>query len=150
MPCASANLSCSSLITIRSPFGEMRFGAPKSAAPSAPLVWMLVCTVLEVQEAFAHRRQRRALLALDARLLRDIGLSPADTAATGAFPSRRQVRDLTVALSSAFLRVFRSAADWLVRENLRQAARSIDAGLLDEIAARDPEAARRVRELFDL
>ncbi|HEY7459200.1 MAG TPA: DUF1127 domain-containing protein [Xanthobacteraceae bacterium] len=78
MPCAGPDYSCNSLITIRSPLGEVRFGAPGSAAPSPRPIWTLVRACLAVGEAFAHRRQRRALAALDSQLLNDIGVSKAD------------------------------------------------------------------------
>ena len=58
MPCAGPDYSCNSLITIRSPLGEMRIGAPQSDAPSSRPIWFLAKTYLLVREWFAHRKQR--------------------------------------------------------------------------------------------
>ena len=78
MPCAGPDYSCNSLITIRSPLGEVRLGAPESAAPSSRPIWFLAKTYLWVREWLSHREQRRALDALDGRLLNDIGISKPD------------------------------------------------------------------------
>ena len=80
MPCAGPGYSCNSLITIRSPLGEVRLGAPESAAPSSRPIWFLAKTYLLVREWLAHREQRRALDALDPHLLNDIGISKPDAA----------------------------------------------------------------------
>ena len=55
MPCAGPDHSCNSLLSIRSPLGEIRLG-----------------------EAIAHWNQRQALRELDGRLLKDIGRSRAE------------------------------------------------------------------------
>jgi uncharacterized protein YjiS (DUF1127 family) len=86
MPCAGADFSCNSLITIRSPLGEVRLGAPESAAPSPRPVWFLAKTYLRVREWLAHRNQRRALGALDGHLLNDVGISKWDAASEARKP----------------------------------------------------------------
>jgi uncharacterized protein YjiS (DUF1127 family) len=78
MPCAGPDYSCNSLITIRSPLGEMRIGAPQSAAPSSRPVWFLAKMYLQAREWLAHRAQRAALTTLDERLRDDIGISERD------------------------------------------------------------------------
>lgn len=78
MPCAGPDYSCNSILTIRSPLGEVRIGAPGSSAPST--VWFLARTYLSVREWFAHRRQRRELSGLDRRMLDDIGVEKSDAA----------------------------------------------------------------------
>src|SRR5688572_17240536 len=65
MPCAGPDYSCSFLIKIRSPLGEVRLGGPKSVAPSSRLVWFLAKTYLCAREWLAHRKQRRALVPVD-------------------------------------------------------------------------------------
>ena len=80
MPCAGPDYSCNSLLTIRSPLGEMRIGAPQSAAPSSRPIWFLAKAYLRAREWFAHRTQRRALSELDRRLLNDVGISKHDAA----------------------------------------------------------------------
>jgi len=71
MPCAGPDNSCNSLLSIRSPLGEVRLGAPGPSGPPS----LLVRAILALREMLAHRRQRRALARLDNRLLRDIGVS---------------------------------------------------------------------------
>jgi uncharacterized protein YjiS (DUF1127 family) len=78
MPCVGPDHSCNSILTIRSPLGEVRLGAPNSTHPSPRPVWLLVRAWLALREAIAHRRQRRALKALDERRLKDIGVSRPD------------------------------------------------------------------------
>jgi uncharacterized protein YjiS (DUF1127 family) len=78
MPCAGPDYSCNSLLTIRSPLGEMRVGAPESDAPSSRPIWFLAKMYLRAHEWLAHRVQRRALTNLDERLLHDIGVSDRD------------------------------------------------------------------------
>jgi uncharacterized protein YjiS (DUF1127 family) len=80
MPCAGPTQSCNSLITIRSPLGEVRIGAPDSAAPSARPIWFLARIFLAVREWYAHRAQRQALQTLDQHLLDDIGVSKPEAA----------------------------------------------------------------------
>jgi uncharacterized protein YjiS (DUF1127 family) len=80
MPCAGPDHSCNSILTIRSPLGEVRFGAPNSSHPSPQPVWLLARAWLALREAIAHRRQRRALAMLDTRGLNDIGVSRPDAA----------------------------------------------------------------------
>jgi uncharacterized protein YjiS (DUF1127 family) len=80
MPCAGPDYSCNSLLTIRSPLGEVRIGAPQSDAPSSRPIWVLAKTYLLVREWFAHRKQRRALSELDRHLLNDLGISKQDAA----------------------------------------------------------------------
>ncbi len=75
MPCAGSDHSCNSILTIRSPLGEVRLGAPNSAHPSPRPVWLLLRAWLALRETIAHRRQRRALAMLDMRGLSDIGIS---------------------------------------------------------------------------
>jgi uncharacterized protein YjiS (DUF1127 family) len=86
MPCAGLDYACNSLITIRSPLGDVRLGAPESAAPSSRPVWFLAKTFLRVREWMAHRSQRRALDALDRHLLNDVGISKSDAASEGRKP----------------------------------------------------------------
>jgi uncharacterized protein YjiS (DUF1127 family) len=74
MPCSGTDYSCNSIITLRSPLGELRIGAPKSAHPSPRLIWFLAGSFLRLREVIAHRRQRRALAELDERLLDDVGI----------------------------------------------------------------------------
>jgi uncharacterized protein YjiS (DUF1127 family) len=83
MPCAGPDYSCNSLITIRSPLGEMRIGAPNSAAPSARPIWLFAKAYLAVREWLAHREQRRALRELDERLLNDIAVTKPDATTEG-------------------------------------------------------------------
>jgi uncharacterized protein YjiS (DUF1127 family) len=80
MPCAGPSHSCNSLITIRSPFGDVRIGSPDSTAPSSRPVWLLARTYLALREWLAHRMQRWALQTLDQHLLDDIGVSKPDAA----------------------------------------------------------------------
>ena len=80
MPCAGPDYSCNSLITIRSPLGEVRIGAPESNAPSSRPIWFLAKMYLSAREWLAHRRQRRDLSELDRHLLEDIAVSRADAA----------------------------------------------------------------------
>jgi len=80
MPCAGPDHSCNSLISIRSPFGEVRLGAPGSAKPGPPLLGPFIRICLALREALAHRRQRGALALLDKHLLKDAGISEADAA----------------------------------------------------------------------
>jgi uncharacterized protein YjiS (DUF1127 family) len=79
MPCSGTDYSCNSLITLRSPLGELRIGAPQSAHPSPRLVWLLASSFLRLREAIAHRRQGRALAKLDERLLEDVGIKKASS-----------------------------------------------------------------------
>jgi uncharacterized protein YjiS (DUF1127 family) len=80
MPCAGPDYSCNSLITIRSPLGEVRIGARQSDAPSSRPIWLLAKMYLWTREWLAHRRQRRDLSKLDRRLLEDVGVSKTDAA----------------------------------------------------------------------
>ena len=80
MPCAGPDHSCNSLISIRSPLGKVRLGAPVSAASGPRPRRLFIRMRLALREALAHRRQRRALAALDQRLLKDAGISEADAA----------------------------------------------------------------------
>jgi len=75
MPCAGPDHGCNSLISIRSPLGEVRLGGPNSVTPGSRPVRLLICAYSAIREAFAHRRQRQALAKLDDRLLNDAGLS---------------------------------------------------------------------------
>jgi uncharacterized protein YjiS (DUF1127 family) len=75
MPCAGPDFSCNSLLSIRSPLGEIRLGAPGSAKPAARWLWPFVRAWRVGREAIAHWHQRRALADLDPRLLQDIGVS---------------------------------------------------------------------------
>jgi uncharacterized protein YjiS (DUF1127 family) len=75
MPCAGPDHSCNSILTIRSPLGEVRLGAPNSTHPCPRSVWLLARAWIAMREAIAHRRQRRALKALDDQGLNDIGIS---------------------------------------------------------------------------
>jgi len=88
MPCSGTDYSCNSLLTLRSPLGEIRIGAPKSAHPSPRLLWLLASSFLRLREAIAHRRQRRALKELDRRLLHDVGISEADVEREAGRPGR--------------------------------------------------------------
>jgi uncharacterized protein YjiS (DUF1127 family) len=78
MPCAGPDYSCNSIITVRSPLGEMRIGAPQSEAPSSRPLWLLAKAFLMAREWLAHRRQRRDLNGLDSHLLDDIGVAKVD------------------------------------------------------------------------
>jgi len=93
MPCSGTDYSCNSLLTLRSPLGELRIGAPKSAHPSPRLIWLLAGSFLRLREAIAHRRQRRALKELDRLLLHDVGISEADIEWEAGWPDRRPFRD---------------------------------------------------------
>jgi uncharacterized protein YjiS (DUF1127 family) len=86
MPCAGPDYSCNSIVTLRSPLGEVRLGAPDSAAPSPRLLWLLAKTYLQAREWLAHRKQRRDLNALDRHLLNDIGISKPDAASEARKP----------------------------------------------------------------
>ena len=78
MPCAGPDHSCNSLISIRSPLGEVRLGDPNSARPGPRPIRLVIRAYSAIREAFAHRRQRQALAKLDGRLLDDSGLSHAE------------------------------------------------------------------------
>lgn len=80
MPCAGPDHSCNSLITIRSPLGEVRLGASAPGEPTPRPVPLPIRLYLIIREWLAHRRQRRALGALDRHLLHDIGVSKPDAA----------------------------------------------------------------------
>jgi uncharacterized protein YjiS (DUF1127 family) len=82
MPCAGPDYSCNSLINLRSPLGEVRLGEVRlgeanSSALDHPRPSLFARLYYRIREAFARRRQRRAL-AHDARLLTDIGLAQSD------------------------------------------------------------------------
>ena len=74
MPCTGPDYSCNSLISIRSPLGAVRPGT-SNAASQGPRPGPITRGWLALREMIAHRRQRRALAALDRRLLDDIGVS---------------------------------------------------------------------------
>jgi uncharacterized protein YjiS (DUF1127 family) len=93
MPCSGTDYSCNSLITLRSPLGELRIGAPKSAHPSPRLLWLLASSLFRLRETVAHHRQRRTLKELDRRLLHDVGISEADIEREAGWPDRRPFRD---------------------------------------------------------
>jgi uncharacterized protein YjiS (DUF1127 family) len=81
MPCDSPNYSCGSLLSVRPPSfaavaNDSGFdSAGHSAPPYRPDHSLIVRLFYRAREAFAHRRQRRALSKLDGRLLKDIGVS---------------------------------------------------------------------------
>jgi uncharacterized protein YjiS (DUF1127 family) len=152
MPCAGPHHSCNSLLSVRSPLGEIRLGPPGSAKPAARPLWPLIRTYRASRELLAHRRQRRALGQLDQRLLTDIGLSQADADEETRRPSRREILAFFVFPGFPFrlLRVLRAAAERFARQRLRCAARELDQSLLERIAASDPEVAREIRKLFGL
>jgi uncharacterized protein YjiS (DUF1127 family) len=153
MPCAGTEYSCNSLISIRSPLGEIRLGGPGSANPAPQPLWLVMRTFLMFREALAHRRQRRALRRLDPHLQRDIGVSGAELEREASRPFRIRVDEApaqTSRQSSRLVQAFRAAAEWLAREQLRHAGREIDSRKLDELAVSDPETARELRKLFDL
>jgi uncharacterized protein YjiS (DUF1127 family) len=77
MPCAGPNHSCNTLLSVRSPLGEARLGAPVDSAPCERMP-LLRRIGLAVREMLAHRRQRRELAERDDRLLDDIGVTRAD------------------------------------------------------------------------
>lgn len=155
MPCAGPDYSCNSLISIRSPLGEIRLGPPGSAKPAARPLWPLIRTYRASREMLAHRRQRQALLRLDRRLLDDVGLMEADAhrearkwaveMATTAIFAGSSLRPL-----ARFWRAFLAASERFTRQRLKYAARELNTGLLDRIAASDPEVAREIRKLFGL
>jgi uncharacterized protein YjiS (DUF1127 family) len=152
MPCAGPQYSCNSLLSVRSPLGEIRLGPPGSEKPAVRPLWPLIRTYRASRELLAHRRQRRALGQLDQQLLADIGVSQADADDETRRPLRREIL-----ASFAFpgvplrlLRVLRAAAERFARQRLRHAARELDQSLLDRIVASDPEAAREIRKLFEL
>jgi uncharacterized protein YjiS (DUF1127 family) len=138
MPCAGPNYSCNSLLSIRSPLGEIPLGAPDSAKPAARPIWPVIKAYRASREALAHRRQRQSLRALDTRLLRDIGLIRADVEEEERGSWRR------------FVGALHAGAEWFARQRLKHAARELNQSLFDEIAASNPEASREIRKLFGL
>jgi uncharacterized protein YjiS (DUF1127 family) len=78
MPCAGPDYSCNSLLSIRSPLGNVRVGAPVSGEPNPQRPSLIACAWIALREMIAHRRQRRTLGKLDERLLKDIGLTKAE------------------------------------------------------------------------
>ena len=80
MPCAGPDHSCNSLISIRSPLGEVRLGARDAAKPGSRPHGLFIRMRLAFREALAHRRQRRALAALDQHLPKNAGIPEADAA----------------------------------------------------------------------
>jgi uncharacterized protein YjiS (DUF1127 family) len=153
MPCAGTDYSCNSLISIRSPLGEIRLGGAGSANPAPQPLWQVIRTFLAFREALAHRRQRRALRRLDPHLLRDIGVSKAEMEREASRLYRVRTREAPAQSSwqsSQFLRACMAGAIWLAHERLRHAGREIDLRMLDDLAVSDPETARELRKLFDL
>ena len=153
MPCAGNDNSCNSLISIRSPLGEVRLGAPDSANPAPSPLWPAIRIFLRFREALAHRRQRRALRRLDPHLLRDIGVSETEMEREASRLYRVRTHKAPAQSSrqsSRFLRACMAGAQWLAHEQLRHAAREIDPRILDDLAISDPETARELRKLFDL
>lgn len=138
MPCAGPNYSCNSLLSIRSPLGEIRLGAPDSAKPAARPIWPVIRAYRASREALAHRRQRQSLRVLDTRLLRDIGLTRIDVEEE-ARGSRRRL-----------LGTLRAGVEWFVRQRLKCAARELSQSVLVRAAASNPEAVREIRKLFGL
>ena len=138
MPCAGPNYSCNSLLSIRSPLGEIHLGAPDSAIPAARSIWLVIKAYRASREALAHRRQRQSLRTLDTRLLRDIGLTRADVDEE-ARASRRRL-----------LGTLRAGAEWFVRQRLKCAAHELSQSVLHRASAADPEAVREIRKLFGL
>ncbi len=75
MPCAGPDHSCNSLLSVRSPLGEVCLAAPGSGGPESNRPSLFARLVLALREMAAHRRQRQALAALDEHGLQDIGVS---------------------------------------------------------------------------
>jgi uncharacterized protein YjiS (DUF1127 family) len=138
MPCAGPNYSCNSLLSIRSPFGEIRLGAPDSAKPAARPIWPVIKAYRASREALAHRRQRQSLRVLDTRLLRDIGLTRADVDGETR-GSRRRLLD-----------TLRAGAEWFVHQRLKCAARELNQSVIDRAVVTNPEAVHEIRKLFGL
>ncbi|MEX2127894.1 MAG: hypothetical protein WD871_06575 [Xanthobacteraceae bacterium] len=80
MPCASPNYSCNSLISIRSPFGEVRLGASDWAAPGFRPIARFSRAFLVGSEWFARQRLRYAARELNQSLLDDIAASDPEAA----------------------------------------------------------------------
>jgi uncharacterized protein YjiS (DUF1127 family) len=78
MPCAGPDYSCNTLLSIRSPLGEVRLGAPGSAKPAPRPLWAFIRAFRALREMLAHRRQLRVLDELEPRLLEDVGVTPAE------------------------------------------------------------------------
>ena len=68
---------------------------------------------------------------------------------SAAHPARFSSDGLT-SIASRLLRALRVGILWFAQQRLRYAAREINEGLLERIAASDPEAAREIRRPFDL
>ena len=78
MPCASPNHSCNSLLSIRSPLGEVRVGAhaPPDLLPRSRL-WR---PILAVAEWLAREQLRHAAREIDPRLIDDLAASDPEAA----------------------------------------------------------------------
>lgn len=126
MPCAGPDHSCNSLLSIRSPFGEVRLG-----------------------EAIAHWNQRQALRELDGHLLKDIGRSRTEAGREARFWST--ATEIFGAVAPRSFKCFPSglhaALERFARQRLRYALREVNP-LLNTDSASD--VAREVRKMLEL
>ena len=154
MPCSGTDYSCNSLLTLRSPLGEIRIGALKSAHPSPRPIWFLVSSFLKLREAIAHRRQRRVLAELDERLLDDVGLKKSDSSeykvndVLNAWWREFSVYRAASHLRRSILRAIRTGAERAARNQLRHSSHELSQQLLERIERQDPALAREIRKLF--
>jgi uncharacterized protein YjiS (DUF1127 family) len=125
MPCAGPDHSCNSLLSIRSPLGEVRLG-----------------------EAIAHWHQRRALRELDDHLLKDIGRSQAEASREARLWST--ATEVFEAMAPRSFRRFpsglRVALERFVRQRLRFASREVNPLPTTDSAS---EVAREVRKMSE-
>jgi uncharacterized protein YjiS (DUF1127 family) len=151
MPCAGPDHSCNTVLSIRSPLGEMGLGPPGSAKPAARPLWPIVRTWRLWREAIAHWRQRQALLELDQRLLNDIGRTRGQAAEEAKLS--RTIGDLVAAKHPRASRpvwvAVRAATKRFALRRMRYAMREVSPAILEQIAVSKPEAAREIRTLRD-
>lgn len=78
MPCASPNHSCNSLLSIRSPLGEVRLSAhaPSDLRPGSRL-WRVI---LAVAEWLAREQLRHAAREIDPRIIDQIAATDPEAA----------------------------------------------------------------------
>lgn len=74
MPCADPAYSCNSLLTIRSPLGEVRLHASAPTPPRAR-AQRVVCVLRAAVEAFALARLRSMAREIDQRAIDELAVS---------------------------------------------------------------------------
>ena len=125
MPCAGPDHSCNSLLSIRSPLGEIRLG-----------------------EAIAHWNQRQALRELDRHLLKDIGRSRAEASREARVSST--ATDVFRAVAPRSFRWvpsgLRAALERFARQRLRYALREVNPLLNTDPTS---DVAREVRKMLE-